>query len=429
MIDLLKSVKKHILTVAIVMIMSLLSLTGYVMSVITLAMDEDPDVLSYVNQNVFAGVAIHNIKEKIVGPEGLINDVDDFLLYQVAKDTRFYADEHGEKIDEDYSKIYKEHKSIVINEDSKKKDTKPSKKKKNDNSKKKPNKKTEQRTSEKKTEKKEKKDLDKRDENVEEDPSEVVSCEADNNYFMDALFIGDSRVVGLGAFSNLPNITVYAVKAFQIYTLESKALINTELGAITVPQALLMQENKYKKVYMKFGLNEMGMDEAKFDEYYYHLIDLVKYTQPDAIVYVQGVMHVSTAKDADPSVITNARIDARNEHLRQMAEAEDVIFLDLNEVFTDENNALPDAYASDGVHLKAQYINIWVDYLKAHAYARKGWEKKHYEREYTGDDFPYIMNYFMPDAPAPENDENVQTGITEDGEVFTVEGGTLEKVE
>ena len=418
-------IKNHILISAIVLLMSILTLIGYVMSVVTLAREEQPDVLSYVNQNVFAGVAIHNIKEGLVGPDGVLKEMDVTLLQMFANDTQAFGDDGDNSFDlvqkhkEDYSHIYKEHKKIEINKE------KPS----NNHQSLKP-KKVEKKQPEKRQE--DIADLEEESQDTEEpkvDDFALVPCEADNNYFMDALFLGDSRVVGLGAFSNLPNITVYAVKSFQIYKLEDKALIKTELGNITIPQALLMQENKYKKVYLKFGLNEIGMDEAKFDDYYYKLIDLVKYTQKDAIVYVQSVIHVSTGKDADPSYITNARIDARNEHLKKIAEDEGVVYLDLNEVFTDENNALPDGLASDGVHLKAQNIKIWTDYLKAHAYRRNSWEEKVYDHEYTGNELPYIMNYYMPDGSAPEDDSGDAKAVAEDGEVITVHGGTIEKLE
>lgn len=412
--DFLKFVKKHTLIVVIVGIMTVLSLTGYFMSVITLAKEKNPDVLSYVNQNVFAAVAIHNIKESVTGPDGLIAKIESNSIKtpaegsMVASNGDFKSKDIKDINSEDLSHIYKEHTRVSID------DVNGDKSDKNDT-----DKKSDDKVEAKKENEKSDATVDLTDEalanpdsfengdveynedgviveKLEEEPVTLEPITANNNYFLDALFIGDSRQVGFGSFSNLPNITVYAQKAFQIYTVESKALINTPLGKITVPQALLMQENRYKKVYLMFGLNEMGLDEGKFDEYYYHLIDLVKYTQPDAVVYVEGIIHVSSEKDADSSCITNAKIDARNEQLRRIADEEGVIFLDLNEVFTDENNALQSNYAGDGVHLKAQYINIWTDYLKTHAYRKSNWEEPTFDTEFTGDQFPYVMNYYMP---------------------------------
>ena len=42
-------------------------------------------------------------------------------------------------------------------------------------------------------------------------------------------------------------------------------------------------------------------------------------------------------------------------------------FLDVNEVLCDENGDMVREYSSDGVHLKAQYIPLWKEYLLEHA--------------------------------------------------------------
>lgn len=195
---------------------------------------------------------------------------------------------------------------------------------------------------------------------------------ADKSYFYDALFIGDSRELGFGMFSKLDGITVYAKTGLQIYKVGSKAVVDAADGKITIAEALQRKYNHFKKVYIMFGMNEMGMGNSeKLDAYYYNLIDYVKQTQPEATIYLQGIIHVSQAKAASSPIFANYAIDARNERLREIAANEHIYFLDLNEVFTDENGALfPDA-ASDGIHLKGKYIMVWRDYIMAHAIIRK----------------------------------------------------------
>ena len=41
--------------------------------------------------------------------------------------------------------------------------------------------------------------------------------------------------------------------------------------------------------------------------------------------------------------------------------------LDVNPELCDETGGLKEEYTFDGVHLKAQYIEIWKDFLKTHA--------------------------------------------------------------
>ena len=139
---------------------------------------------------------------------------------------------------------------------------------------------------------------------------------------------------------------------------------------MTVPEAL-NGGTKFGKVYLMFGLNEMGWGNDKmFSDDYFQLIDLVKAAQPDAVIYVQSIIHVTKEKAASSEQYNNEAIDARNELLKVIAQDEHVYYLDLNEVFTDEDNSMPADYSSDGVHVKGKYMNIWKDYLESHAIVR-----------------------------------------------------------
>ncbi len=188
---------------------------------------------------------------------------------------------------------------------------------------------------------------------------------ADDSYFNDACFIGDSRVKGFGMYSGLTS-TFYAATGYQVYEVFEKKIVPTVYGKMTVPEAL-NGGIQYKKIYLMFGLNEMGWgNDDMFAQEYYKLIDMIKQEQPDAIIYVQQIIHVTREKSDSSPMYSNAAIDYRNEKLREIAENEHVHYLQLNEVFTDENDALPDEYTADGIHIKSAYMQIWKDYLKSH---------------------------------------------------------------
>lgn len=75
-------------------------------------------------------------------------------------------------------------------------------------------------------------------------------------------------------------------------------------------------------------------------------------------------MHVTESKDAEESYINNAEIDARNEKLKELAEAQGLYWLDVNTVTDDgETGKLVEEYSFDGVHLKVKYIDIWKDFI------------------------------------------------------------------
>ncbi len=198
------------------------------------------------------------------------------------------------------------------------------------------------------------------------DPSHPDFQTVGEDYFLDACFIGDSRTQGFGLYSGVET-TIYAKQGLQLYRVFQDKVVPSPAGKLTIPEALASGV-QFKKIYLMFGLNELGWgNNEMFADEYYDLIDVIKALQPDAVVYVQQIIHVTKSKDRDSSVFTNERIDARNEVLREVAANEHVYYLELNEVFTDEDNCLPSNYASDGIHLSAQYISVWKDYLLTHA--------------------------------------------------------------
>ncbi|MCM1327607.1 MAG: GDSL-type esterase/lipase family protein [Bacteroidales bacterium] len=191
----------------------------------------------------------------------------------------------------------------------------------------------------------------------------------EDDYFSDAVFIGDSRTVGMFEYGGLEEIsTFYASKGLTVYKLFDAPVVSVEgkKKKITVEEAL--SNNQFSKIYLMVGINEMGTGTvdtflAKYKEVVEHLQEL----QPDAIVYIQGIIKVTTERSGEGDYITNEGIEARNQGLEQLADNEKVFYLDVNPLICDETGGMVDSYTFDGVHLKAQYIPIWKDFLKCHA--------------------------------------------------------------
>ncbi len=252
------------------------------------------------------------------------------------------------------------------------------------------------------------------------DPQNPDFQTVDDSYFLDACFIGDSRTKGFGMYSGL-DTTVYAKVGLQLYKVFDDRVVDTVYGKLTIPEALA-SGIKFGKIYLMFGLNEMGWgNDEQFMQYYYYLIDTVKGLQPDAIIYVQQIIHVTAKKAASSPVFANDKIDHRNELLRKVAEDENVYYLELNEVFTDEEGNLPADYSFDGVHFAADSMKIWKDYLETHAIVLDTDEEMTVTKpeipdpmasenttESTEQTEPESAGEPVPDAqsPVPENAEN-----------------------
>lgn len=191
------------------------------------------------------------------------------------------------------------------------------------------------------------------------------SDSVDDDYFEDAVFIGDSRTEGMLLFTGLSDTISYADKGLTVDTVFSLPVVKKEGKKIPIMDA--MRETDFKKVYIMFGINETGWAYSKlFIEKYSKIIDEVKDINPNAIIYIQEILPVTQTVSKTHSYIKNDKISEYNKLLRKLAKDEDVYFIDVGKAVSDDNGCLPEDAATDGVHLKKSYCIKWLDYLKTH---------------------------------------------------------------
>lgn len=189
-----------------------------------------------------------------------------------------------------------------------------------------------------------------------------------DDYFDDALFIGDSRTVGFSLYGGLTNATYFADTGLNIFSVMEKEFLSLENipGKTTVDVALA--QKSFAKIYIMLGINELGRGTTEdFVTKYKEVIDRIHTLQPRAIIYIQSIMHVSGEKAASDPVFNNVNINERNAALATLANNKDIFYLDVNEAVSDTEGNLFKEYSFDGIHLKAEYIGTWKDYLANHA--------------------------------------------------------------
>ena len=185
----------------------------------------------------------------------------------------------------------------------------------------------------------------------------VPLANADESYFEDALFIGNSRTVGMYLFGDMPESTdFFADVGMTIYDVMDAT--NTLTGLLTAKQ--------YGKIYIMFGINELGTGTSEsFVEYYQSVVQQICQMQPDAIVYVQSIINVAASAETD--VISNANINEKNALLSQIADNKQVFYIDLNPSLVDSSGYLNSDYTSAGIHLGGSSLPLWKDCLLANA--------------------------------------------------------------
>ncbi len=205
---------------------------------------------------------------------------------------------------------------------------------------------------------------------IAEDVTEAINapkefCEVEEDYFSDAVFIGDSRTVGLHDYGGLDDAEFYATVGMNIYDLWEEPFCEVNGKKVTLEEALSSQ--KFGKIYFQIGINEMGRGTVDgFMEAYVQTVAKFEELQPDAVIFVQGIMKVSKNKSENDAIFNNVGIEERNTRIEQLADGEHVFYLDMNEVVCDEEGNLNDELTFDDIHLYGSKYDIWVDFLLEH---------------------------------------------------------------
>ncbi len=194
------------------------------------------------------------------------------------------------------------------------------------------------------------------------------SAPVEEDYFADAVFIGDSRTDGFRLYSGLSQGDYLVKTGLSVFKIE-KDQVKVEGKKMTVAQAL--ERKSYGKVYVCLGLNELGMgnDQGYYD-HFAGLIDTIRASQSEAVVYIQLLIPVNEEKCAEKGVseyVNNERIAVYNGLLRQLAQDKQVFLTDPAQVIVDPATGQPSYdMVADGVHFQKGPYRQWLDYLKRH---------------------------------------------------------------
>ena len=111
------------------------------------------------------------------------------------------------------------------------------------------------------------------------------------------------------------------------------------------------------------GINEVGNDFDYTMNSYIKLINAIKEYQPDSLIYIMGNLHVTQSRQSQGDTITNENINNLNSAMAELADGENVFYLDVNPIFDDSNGNLMSECSNDGVHVLAKYYQTWCDWL------------------------------------------------------------------
>ncbi|MBQ2451613.1 MAG: hypothetical protein II273_08605 [Lachnospiraceae bacterium] len=195
-------------------------------------------------------------------------------------------------------------------------------------------------------------------------PETYSFTQVTDDYFQDAVFIGDSRTVGISEYSGIENATFLCKTSLSIYDY-TKPKITYKDKKTSIQEVL--QTESFGKVYLMVGINECsyGTPES-FYELYREVVEDIRKLQPEALIFIESNLLVTQSKSDSNEGITNESISSRNDLIATLANQKDTFYIDINQSSLCENGALIPEFTWDQIHIKAQYYTVWKDFLLDH---------------------------------------------------------------
>lgn len=200
-------------------------------------------------------------------------------------------------------------------------------------------------------------------------PLEESQPVADDSFFDNAVFLGDSRTEGFQLFSGMKHGEFYWARGMSVFRADSEDYRLFEIDGEMVTLVGTLSKKAYDSVYIMIGINEMGYSAATYEEGLSELIDKVLAAQPEAVVYLQTLAPVNEAEARANGLayyINNTKVAQFNAAIVRVAAEKGVVLLDTGSIYTGEDGQLPADISADGAHFVYGGYTIWADYLRCH---------------------------------------------------------------
>ena len=190
------------------------------------------------------------------------------------------------------------------------------------------------------------------------DSGQIPSLE---EFFSDALFIGDSRTVGLMEYAGLDTANFFATSGMSSFQVLSEEVSVPGVGKMTL--STLFEQKSYGKIFLMLGINELGYEFSSVVKQYGRVVDFIRQAQPQATLYVCANLHLTKSRSDSDDIYNNGNIDRLNAEIAALADNESIFYLDVNPLFDDENGALNAQYSADDTHPYGKYYAQWGQWI------------------------------------------------------------------
>lgn len=192
-------------------------------------------------------------------------------------------------------------------------------------------------------------------------PTGVAASTEENVLTGNALFIGDSRTVGLMEYAQIDNADFFANAGMSVYNIHKKPVSVPNVGKVTLTE--LLDHKSYDKIYIMLGINEIGYRQDDIVKKYSELLTFIRKKQPNTILIIQANLHVTKDRSDTDKTTNNQTIDTLNAAIAKLTDGKKSFYLDANPVFDDTDGNLSADKAGDAAHLRAKYYTEWGKWI------------------------------------------------------------------
>ena len=200
----------------------------------------------------------------------------------------------------------------------------------------------------------------KEDSDAEQQPQKVFQ-KVDKSYLNDALFIGDSRTLGLMEYGGVSQASFFADSGMTVFDLEKTIVPVAGYGKTDIRS--LLKQKKFGKIYFMMGINEAGYPWKTLEKKYKETVAMIRDMQPDAQIFLCANLMMTEEKSDQSKAINNKVIFKINAMIEKLASKNEMYYIDVNEIFTDKKGNLCETYSNDGVHVLGKYYRDWMDWI------------------------------------------------------------------
>lgn len=177
----------------------------------------------------------------------------------------------------------------------------------------------------------------------------------------DALFIGDSRTVGLMEYADIKGAEFFSDVGMSVYNIYDQKVSVPGVGKVKLVE--LLENKKYGKIYVMLGINEVGYKFDRTVSRYNDLLEMIGAKQPEANLFIQANLHVTKARSDKDKVVNNKAINVLNKKLSRLADNKRIFYMDSNIIFDDDEGNLSADKSEDNSHLYAKYYSEWGKWI------------------------------------------------------------------